>query len=65
MNFSCIYITQMIDSHLIDQCYTNTPFCNVLQIMNENQAKEELKGNKAEFEVEELSGSPSRRTQLT
>ena len=48
----------MPDSHLIHQYYTNPPFCNVLQIMNENQAKEELKGKKVEFAAEELSGSP-------
>ena len=55
----------MIDSHLIHQYYTNPPFCNVLQIMNENQAKEELKGKKAKFVAKELSSSPRGRTQFT
>ena len=37
--FSCIYMTQMLDSHLIHQYYTNPPFCNVLQIMTEKSRK--------------------------
>ena len=56
--FSCIYITQILYSYLIHQYYTNPPFCNGLQIMNENQAKEELKGKETEFAVEELLGLP-------
>ena len=51
----------MLDSHPIHQYYTNPSFFNVLQIMNENQAKEELKDKKVESAVEELSSSPRRR----
>ena len=49
----------MLDSHPIHQYYNNPSFCNVLQIMNENQAKEELKDKKAESTAEE-NGSPRR-----
>ena len=51
----------MLDSHPIHQYYTNPSFCNVLQIMNENQAKEELKYKKAESAAKELLSSPRRR----
>ena len=51
----------MLDSRLIHQYYTNLPFCYVLKIMNENQAKEELKGKKAEVAAKELLGSPRQR----
>ena len=46
MHFECVfhvflYLKCLI--HIIIQpYYTNPPFCNVLQIMIENQAKEEL-----------------------
>ena len=33
--FSCICITQMLDSHPIHQYNTNPQFCNVLQILKE------------------------------
>ena len=47
----------MLDSHPIHQYYTNPSFCNVLEIMNENQAKEELKDMKAEPELKEQKNS--------
>ena len=51
----------MLYSHPIHQYYTNPSFYYVLQIMNENQAKEEPKDKKAESAIEELSGLPRRR----
>ena len=47
----------MLDSHPIHQYYINPSFCNVLQIMNENQAKEELKDMKAELELKRQKNS--------
>ena len=41
----------MLDSHLIHQYYTNPSYCNVLQNINENQVKEELKDIKIELEL--------------
>ena len=41
--FSCIYITEMLNSHPIHQYYTNPPFCNVLQIMKEKSSKRKAK----------------------
>ena len=41
--FSCIYITQMLDSLPIHQYYTNPQFFNVLQIMKEKSSKRKAK----------------------
>ena len=51
----------MLDSNPIHQYYTNPSFCNVLQIMNENQEKEELKDMKAE---PKLKGQKNSRVRL-
>ena len=44
MYFECVFhvfITQMLDSHLIHQCYTNLSFYNVLQIEKSSKGRVE------------------------
>ena len=60
MCFSCIYITEMLYSHPIRQYYTNTPFCNVLQILKEKLANNGLKDKKAEVVLEGIASMMQR-----
>ena len=50
----------MLDSYLIQQYYTNLPFCNVLQIMKEKSSKERGERHK-DRSCAQGTASPRRR----
>ena len=59
--FACIYITQMQDSHLIHQYYTDPPFSYVLQNY-EKKSNKVMEKPSYEEGVDPAVGSSSRQS---